>query len=229
MQKFKTLLTVIGAVTILVLAANSAVYAATGGKFILGHTNKANAVSTLKRTTSGAALKLTTNSSSNAPLSTNGKGKVSNLNADKVDGLSSGSLRNHSIVFTKSISVATDFFSVTVPAAVGTYEFSYSAFLIGADSGWAFCQIVRDRASLPNIYVGIEQIQAPVVLTPGVSGAGVVTKATGDTLTFECGAQSAFTTDAAVPIQLVLTPTVKSSSGSLRTAPSPSGARVAGK
>jgi hypothetical protein len=42
MRRLKTFLTVIGAVTILVLAANSAVYAATGGRFILGKTNKAN-------------------------------------------------------------------------------------------------------------------------------------------------------------------------------------------
>ena len=82
MQKFKTFLTVIGAVTILVLAANSAVYAATGGKFILGHKNTASKVSTLKRTTNGSALKLVTKSSSSAPLSTNGHGKVANLNAD---------------------------------------------------------------------------------------------------------------------------------------------------
>ena len=86
MQKFKTFLTVIGAVTILVLAANSAVYAATGGKFILGKINKANKVSTLKRTTNGSALNLTTKSSSNAPLTTNGRGKVGNLNADMLDG-----------------------------------------------------------------------------------------------------------------------------------------------
>jgi hypothetical protein len=86
MRSFKTILTVVGAVTVLVLAANTVAYAATGGKFILGKTNKANKVSTLKRTTNGSALNLITKSSSNAPLSTNGKGKVANLNADMLDG-----------------------------------------------------------------------------------------------------------------------------------------------
>ena len=86
MRSLKTLFTVIGAVTVLVLAANTVAYAATGGKFILGKTNKAGAVSTLKRTTGGSALKLTTTSSSAAPLVVNGKGKVANLNADMLDG-----------------------------------------------------------------------------------------------------------------------------------------------
>lgn len=86
MRYFKTALTVIGAVTVLVLAGNTVVYAATGGKFFLGQVNKADRQSTLKRTTSGPALGLVTKSASNAPLSTNGRGKVANLNADRLDG-----------------------------------------------------------------------------------------------------------------------------------------------
>jgi hypothetical protein len=89
MRHLKTFLTVIGAVTILVLAANSAVYAATGGKFILGKKNTANNVSTLKRTTAGPALKLKTATSGSAPLAVTGTGKVANLNVDKLDDLDS--------------------------------------------------------------------------------------------------------------------------------------------
>lgn len=97
MQKLKTFLTVIGAVTILVLAANSAVYAATGGKFVLGSTNKAGKVSTLKRTHSGAALNLVTKSSANPPMTVNGRGKVTNLNADRLDGRDSSSFASSAI------------------------------------------------------------------------------------------------------------------------------------
>jgi hypothetical protein len=86
MHRLKTFLTVIGAVTILVLAANTVAYAATGGKFILGKTNKANKVTTLKRTTSGAALNLVTKPSTTAPFTVNSNGTVANLNADMVDG-----------------------------------------------------------------------------------------------------------------------------------------------
>jgi hypothetical protein len=88
-KKLISLLTVLGAATVLVLAANTVTYAATGHSFILGKANKANQVTTLKRTTSGQALSLVTKSSSNAPLAVNGKGKVANLNADRLDGLDS--------------------------------------------------------------------------------------------------------------------------------------------
>jgi hypothetical protein len=93
MRSLKTSLTVIGAVVVLLLAGNTVAYAATGGKFFLGKTNKADQVSTLKRTTSGAALNLVTKSSSNAPLTTNGKGKVANLNADSLDGKDSSAFQ----------------------------------------------------------------------------------------------------------------------------------------
>jgi hypothetical protein len=96
MQKFKTFLTVIGAVTVLVLAANTAAFAATGGKFILGKTNKASKVSTLKRTTAGSPLNLVTKSGANAPFTTNGGGKVANLNADKIDGKDSSAFASAS-------------------------------------------------------------------------------------------------------------------------------------
>jgi hypothetical protein len=91
MHRIKTFLTVIGAVTILVLAANTVAYAATGGKFVLGQTNKANKATTLKRTTSGPALNLVTKPSSTAPFTVNSNGKVANLNADSLDGLDSSS------------------------------------------------------------------------------------------------------------------------------------------
>jgi hypothetical protein len=93
-HKLKSFLTVLGAVTVLVLAGNTVAFAATGGKFFLGKTNKADQVSTLKRTTSGAALNLVTKSSSNAPLTTNGKGKVANLNADSLDGKDSSAFQS---------------------------------------------------------------------------------------------------------------------------------------
>jgi hypothetical protein len=226
MRSFKTALTVIGAITVLLLAGNTVAYAATGGKFFLGKTNFANKQSTLVRTTSGPALKLATKYASNPPLATNGRGRVANLNADMVDGLDSSTLRNHSYVFTKSVGVATGLFSVSVPVPAGTYELSYSAFLQGAASGWAYCQIIRTHNSL-DTYVAIEQIQAPI-FTPGLSGAGVVVKSAGDTLVFECGAENNFTTQAAVPIQLVMTPTVVTSNGALRVAPH-SSSRVAGR
>jgi hypothetical protein len=99
MRSFKTLLTVIGAVTVLVLASNTVALAATGHSFVLGKTNKANKVTVLKRTTAGPALNLRTTSSNAAPLVLNGKGKVANLNADTVDGLHATALQTRSTIY----------------------------------------------------------------------------------------------------------------------------------
>jgi hypothetical protein len=134
MQKLKTFLTVIGAVTVLVLAANSAVYAATGGKFILGKTNKAAKVSTLKRTTSGSALNLVTRSSSNAPLTTNGKGKVTNLNSDSLDGHDS-SYFAHIVAYgqVNADGTAARIYGPATPAKDGAY------YTISVPGAWPGC------------------------------------------------------------------------------------------
>src|SRR5690349_15216722 len=82
MRHLKTLLTVLGAVTILVLAGNTVALATTGHAFILGKANSANKQTQLTRTTSGPALKVTTKSTANPPFAVNGHGKVAHLNAD---------------------------------------------------------------------------------------------------------------------------------------------------
>jgi hypothetical protein len=78
-----------GALCMLVLGSGTAV-AATGGKFILGHANSAAATSTLTNT-KGTALSLKA-PGTKAPLAVSNATKVTNLNADRVDGLSSESL-----------------------------------------------------------------------------------------------------------------------------------------
>jgi hypothetical protein len=78
-----------GALCMLVLGSGTAV-AATGGKFILGHANSAAATSTLTNT-KGTALSLKA-PGTKAPLAVSNATKVTNLNSDRVDGLSSESL-----------------------------------------------------------------------------------------------------------------------------------------
>lgn len=85
-SKLLSALTVLGAVTVLVLAANTVALAANGKGFLLGKTNSASKVTTLTRTVSGPALQVKTKSNLNAPFAVNGTGKVANLNADKIDG-----------------------------------------------------------------------------------------------------------------------------------------------
>ena len=78
-----------GALCMLVLGSGTAV-AATGGKFILGRSNSASTTTTLTNT-KGTALSLRA-PAGRAPLAVNTSTKVSRLNADSVDGVSSENL-----------------------------------------------------------------------------------------------------------------------------------------
>jgi hypothetical protein len=191
MRHFKTFLTVIGAVTILVLAANSAVYAATGGKFILGHTNKANKVSTLKRTTSGAALNLVTKSSSNAPMTVNGNGKVAHLNADKLDGLDSSALKTRTYKYTLPATASVSTFDVALPGLPpGLYLAPYSVTATGAQINCDFTYANFDISVLSygaawNIYTtsngsGVVDTRSQSVKFHCFSGTGSMTLLTAD-------------------------------------------------
>ena len=98
MAKLRTLLTVIGAVTVLVLAGNTVALATTGHAFVLGQANKAGKATTLKRTSSGPALNLVTRPLGSAPFAVNGTGKVANLNADALDGQDSSAFAPSSVL-----------------------------------------------------------------------------------------------------------------------------------
>jgi hypothetical protein len=82
-MKIQKALAVIGAGMILFVATDAATYAATGSSLVLGKLNAANATTTIQNTGSKPALKLVTKSSATAPLIVNGKGKVTNLYADR--------------------------------------------------------------------------------------------------------------------------------------------------
>jgi hypothetical protein len=92
MRRLKTIASALMIAFVVIASLDYTASAATGGKFILGHLNKAGKQTVLQRTKSGPALGLTTKSSANAPLTTNGRGKVVNLNADQLDGLDSSDL-----------------------------------------------------------------------------------------------------------------------------------------
>ncbi|HET6168115.1 MAG TPA: hypothetical protein VFE07_14885 [Marmoricola sp.] len=223
MRTFKTFLTVIGAVTILVLAANSAVYAATGGKFILGHTNKANKVSTLKRTTSGAALNLVTKSSSNAPMTVNGKGKVSNLNADKVDGLDAASLENRVIRYTLPASTGASVYTWNLPGLPsGTYLATYSVYGSGTSAGQ--CWFLKPSSSVYKVVA--DAAVYPSTLT--WNGSGVIS--TNEVSQFHCIGASNFSIDTSAigPTEITFTriDSLSGAASSFRT--TTSGARTAG-
>jgi len=89
-SKFVSSFAVLGAVAVLVLAANTVALATTGKALLAGKINTSSKVTTLVRTTPGTGLQVKTKSSTNPPFAVNGRGKVVNLNVDKVDGLDGG-------------------------------------------------------------------------------------------------------------------------------------------
>jgi len=81
------------ATLVLLAGANLAAYAASGGPLLVGKGNKATKTTKLKNTGAGPALSLTPKPGT-APLAVSDATKVTNLNADLVDGLDSTQLRN---------------------------------------------------------------------------------------------------------------------------------------
>lgn len=136
MRHFKSVLTVLGAVTVLVLAGNTISLAATGHAFILGTKNTASTITTLTKTTNGPALKLGVKRATNPPFSTNGTGKVVNLNADKLDGLDSTQVATNTTVYTDTDSTTvhtTGFWHIVV--GPGDYSINWTAGVTPATSG----------------------------------------------------------------------------------------------
>lgn len=84
--------TVLAAAVVLGLAVDGAAYAATGSSLVLGRLNTAGTTTTLESTGTGPALRLAVASSAAAPFSTNARGKVVGLDADRLDGLDASSL-----------------------------------------------------------------------------------------------------------------------------------------
>ncbi|MET3962219.1 hypothetical protein ABIE44_002153 [Marmoricola sp. OAE513] len=190
-SKLISALTVIGAVTVLVLAANTVALAATGSSLLAGKTTSAGKTTTLKRTTPGTALKLKTKKSTDAPLAVTGRGRVANLNADLVDGLDSGALRNRTYEFTSTAFTGKKGVRFTLPLPNGAFTVSYSQFFtqLNATSGIQ-CYIEQDTVSGPgsDLKVGYSSFiyTANPEWRPAMTGSGVVTKTPNTKITVTC-------------------------------------------
>jgi len=80
--------TLVVAYLALFVAMTGTATAATGGTFILGRTNTSGSMTVLTNTSSGTPLRLNARPGY-APLQVNSQSKVTNLNADKLDGVDS--------------------------------------------------------------------------------------------------------------------------------------------
>lgn len=209
MRHLKTALTVIGAVAVLVLAANTVALAATGNALILGKTNSAHQQTVVKRTTIGPPVRLVAKNPGAAPFTTNARGRIVNLNADKVDGLDSTALRTRSYMFTATYTDAQTV-SVVLPVPAGNYLVSYSA---PADNlnlnGGNECFIRQGTQSTATLITGRSSFQHQVGdMIAAHSGSGAVTKTASNQISVYCGSENdGFSASAPSPMQIVVTPT----------------------
>lgn len=220
MRHLKTTLAVLGAATILVLAANTVAFAATGGKFFLGKSNFANKQTTLTRTTNGPVLKLNAKQATGAPLAVRGTGKVVGLNADRVDGVDSTTMLTTGYVFTKHVAIGTSSTTLDIPLPTGNYTLGYSAYLIGAQNTWVACYFWKLPPVGSSSYFGESRFTAGTDF-PGLGGYGFVAKTAGTTIRLKCSAGTTFTTSSDEPIQIVATRVDKvAATTALRSIPS---------
>jgi hypothetical protein len=205
----KSTLTVLGAVVVLLLAGNTIALAATGKALIAGKTTKAAKVTGLTRTTNGPALAVRTKRTTDAPLVVNGRGRVTNLNADTVDGLDSSALRPRSYVWTRDITSSDESMAMNVELPVGSYVLGYSVFPKGtfADGDSITCYLSTRTDSSAVQYVGEQRSSQVAGHRPAVSGSGVLTVGSGQYLRLSCDASVPFTTFDAQPVQLYANPT----------------------
>jgi hypothetical protein len=218
MRQLKTLLTVIGAVTVLVLAGNTIALATTGQGFITGRSNTASTLTSLTRTTSGTALKVTTKRAGNAPFAVNGTGKVTHLNADMVDGIDSSALRTHSYVFTSTFANKSSV-NLTLPLPNGSYLITYSNFFDGLGTSSIQCYVITTIGT-NSVYTAYEAANFTAGnYSPAMSGAGLATKTAGSTIKAHCdSAGSNWSTFPGGTLQVVATPTTIVSTSALTAA-----------
>jgi len=127
----KTVIATIAAAGLLVVGLDYATYATTGDSLILGRANQAGDVTKIERTDRGPVLRVKTRSDSDAPLSTNGTGRVVHLNADRVDGRHAKSLETHAVTFKagKRGQTISPVGIWSTPVKPGLYEVAFDAML----------------------------------------------------------------------------------------------------
>jgi len=211
-SKLISALTVIGAVTILLLAGNTVALAATGKGFLLGKTNTTSKATTLKRTAPGAALKITTKKTTDAPIKVNGTGRVANLNADKIDGLDSSALVNTARTYSLPTIAATNRFSVALSSLPGgLYHANFSAtFSLASGSTGANCYFELNNVTALLTY------GAKSDTFSAVTGGGII-DTRGKTLEFTCFTGAGTITPTSPATQLSFVPLSSVTAGGAAT------------
>ena len=117
----------------LFVAMSGTAYAVTGGNFVLGHDNRADRTTSLTNSGSGAALRLATRRTSTPPLAVSNSAKIAKLNADELDGLSSGAFQSK--VTRVFANVSTTSIRTVAAGKIGPWSFSLKCKKLPNDSG----------------------------------------------------------------------------------------------
>ena len=212
MRRLKTIVSALVVALVVTASLDYTASAATGHAFVLGKLNKANRVTVLKRTTSGTALSLRTTSSSAAPLSVNGGGRVANLNADRIDGLDSAALVGVRAQVSRFVFDSTQLaHSVALPTlARGSYLATLNVTFIGAEGSATTptqfsCEFDQTGVGDTEVERGLVEGSISVNQVPAVSSTTVLTSADGDHLSLICSASKAWTTNLNQPAEVTLT------------------------
>ena len=175
-------LPVLAGAAVVVAGLNAASYAANGHPLTLGGKNAESRTATVTNTGKGAALSLKSGKKSPS-LAVSSSALVTHLNADQVDGKNGADLQTQATTWT--IPAGTQLSYTLKGLTPGTYLATLNVVLGGA-TGPGQCQLNENGA--------------PAVLAfgadrPGgfsvVSGSGVVTHSTGDTLQVVCDSTNA--------------------------------------
>lgn len=211
MRRLKTFVSALVVALVVIASLDYAASAATGHAFVLGQLNKANRTTALQRTTSGPALTLTTSSAA-APLTVNGRGRVANLNADRIDGLDSSALVGVRAQVSRFVFDATELVHAgAMPTlAPGTYLATLDVAFIGAGGSAAVptglsCEFVQTGIGDTEVERGLVQSSMSVNDVPALSSTTVLTTQDGDHLTLLCSASKAWTTNENRPAEVTLT------------------------
>jgi hypothetical protein len=224
--KLTTLLTVIGAVTVLVLAANTVAMATTGKALLAGKINKSAKLTSITRTTPGTGLQVRTKSAANAPLAVNGKGKVTNLNADTVDGFDSSRLGTRILSWTYT-GTSTSIRTFTLSGLpLGKYLISYEVYMPTnaiTDGTTANCYLLT-VPTLTDLRYAAETAVTTTGFGAPLAATGLVTKNADDEVFLTCRLDDAgsWTATASHPVRITAQPilgtTNKGTPSTIRTA-----------
>jgi hypothetical protein len=208
LMNIKSALSAIAVAGMLVVTADYATQAATGGSFLLGRSNSANQSTRLTNTGTGPVLKLsTTHPGTRAPLGVNSSVRVANLNADKVDGKHASQLGVNTRVYRQAVHVeGVSQFDIVVPnVAAGKYLVTYGAWLYVLTSntdGW--CWVDKGSSDFVTASAQAGSNGAGHALP---NGAGIVRLTTSGSIRVHCDYAAPVTADsfAGAPMEIVLT------------------------